>query len=215
MDCILNAYPQALKNDVEVVVMFTDASSEADKWVYYEQNLGLQYMLADGQEIILPYRYSVEDNYEQIAHLLTSRQRKIYHTLYTRNSNGYIREKHLKLLLESDLEEWEYPFIFRLTTEYVASILIIIYEYLCANDNRGLKQFCELNINQLLLGQSRMVSYWNEFYRRCDKWYYCNVDNYPGHWNKLRHYPGQKLYKEYLGYKREMRKPSYVINAHR
>ena len=103
-----------------------------------------------------------------------------------------MREKHLKFLLDNDRYEWIYPYILKLSDEYIMEIVELIYKKLSLRDTTLLKKFCVLNLQQFLKSHDRMISYWNEFYR--DRCY------------RYKEYVGRKLYKQCFGYSRSFEK---------
>lgn len=92
-------------------------------------------------------------------------QKEILYCIYTRGCNGYIREKYLKELLKLDFDYWAIPFIVKLSDEYIVEILEVIYDKLKIRNNDDIKRFCLENKNIINKSYSRMISYWNEFYR--------------------------------------------------
>lgn len=121
-------------------------------------------------------RYENIFNYESVIGKYFSRnnkkrvrknniQKEILYCIYTRSCNGYIREKYLKELLKLDFDYWAIPFIVKLSDEYIVEILEVIYDKLKIRNNDDIKRFCLENKNIINKSYSRMISYWNEFYR--------------------------------------------------
>ncbi|MDO5601290.1 MAG: hypothetical protein Q4G07_00845 [Oscillospiraceae bacterium] len=150
------------------------------------------YILQNGQVVSFPYRiYYVEDK-DGVPSVLTPTQKSIYHAIFSRSCNGFVREKHLRALLEGELQEWIYPYLLKLSDEYVMEIVECLYYGLRSKNTDRLKSFCVLNLQQFLRSHARMISYWNEFYRtRCYKY---------------KDYIGRKLYLECFGYSRSLEK---------
>lgn len=157
---------------------------------YTESNSNEECQLLDGSVIEYPYRmYFVDD--ENLYHNLRSKEEQlIYHCIFTRSCNGYVREKHLKAILEEDFPEWCIPYILKLSSEYIVEIVELIYEFLKEKDNSMFQAVCQNNPYLFRYYHSRMISYWNEFYRD-----YCN---------QYHNYVGHKLYKECFGYQKRM-----------
>lgn len=184
-------FPKALRDDVLMVEKYIPMK------LY--KNLGIgqseqycTYSLENGETISFPYRiYYMEDEIRISTHL-TQIQKTIYHAIYSRSYDGFVREKHLKFLLDNDRYKWVYPYILKLSDEYVMEIVELIYEKLYLRDTTSLKKFCVLNLQQFLKGHDRMISYWNEFYR--DRCY------------RYKEYVGRKLYKQCFGYSRSFEK---------
>ncbi len=163
----------------------------------HECELNIYYFL-NGDEIHFPYRiYNLDINDDDLKSL-TQTEQNIIHCIYTRSSNGYVREKHLKALLKTDFEEFALPYILKICDEYIVEILELTYEVLKDRDNNDLKQFCIENQKSFCTSHNRMISYWNEFYS--GRYYDKNVKIYP----KYKNYIGKKLFKEIFGYTRSL-----------
>lgn len=150
------------------------------------------FVLFNGQAISFPYRIYYMDKYETVSLQLSSCQRMIYHAIFTRSCDGFVREKHLKAILSEDFPTWVIPYIIKLTDEYVVEILDVTYKMLKKEKLEELQAFCVLNIQSFLKSHDRMISYWNEYYRNICPFY--------------RNYIGKKLYSECLGYTKSMEK---------
>ena len=106
--------------------------------------------------------------------------------LMSRSSDGYVREEHIKELLKTDLPEWAIPYVIKICDEYVIEILQTVYDSLSRQDCRKYKEICALNFEYIKRAHTRMISYWNEFYR----WDCYRYENYIG----------KKLYLDCFGY---------------
>ena len=156
--------------------------------VVSEERTNEEYILLDGSIITFPYRvYFIDD--EKIYNELEDKEEQfIYSCIYTRSCNGYVRQRHLRKIIENDFPQWCMPYILKLSSEYVVEIIEDIYEYMETRDNTLFQIFCENNPYVFRYLYSRMVSYWNEYYRyRCYKFH---------------NYVGYRLYKKCFGYSR-------------
>ena len=90
------------------------------------------------------------------------------------------------------IEQWVIPFIVKLCDEYVLEILEVIYNKWKERDNTDIQNFCLINKTAIRKSYSRMISYWNEYYR--------------GYENNFRKYLGRSLFRECLGYDRTFEK---------
>lgn len=147
------------------------------------------YILLDGSKIAFPYRIYFLDEQEAYDKLNTKEEKMIYHCIFTRSCDGYVREKHLKAILEGDFAEWCFPYILKLSGEYVVELLEIIYAAFRNRDNSLFQAFCMNNPYVFRYCHSRMISYWNEYYR--------------GKYPKYRNYVGRFLYRECFGYTKD------------
>lgn len=146
-----------------------------------------QFELLDGSMIQFPYRvYFVDDG---LCDCLNGvEEQLIYHCIFTRCCDGYVREKHLKAILAMDYPDWCMPYILKLSSEYVVELLNVIYASMENTDNSLFQAFCQNNPYLFKYYHSRMISYWNEYYRK--------------QWYRYHDYVGYKLYKECFGYEK-------------
>lgn len=142
------------------------------------------WLLPDGQAIAFPYRLYILDSVP--ASVFTPVQQTIYHCLFSRSCDGFVRERHIGALLEGEPPLWAIPYILKVCDEYVVEILELIYSRLAQRDTKWYRQLFSLNPRALLSGYSRMISYWNEYYRE--------------RWSSYRQYVGYRLYRECFGY---------------
>ncbi len=142
--------------------------------------------------VTIPYRIELQ---EFDTTTLTEHEKRMLYCVYTRHKDGYIREKYIKKILETELQEWEFPFILKLSEEYVYEILASIYNNLIGKDNRQLMEFAKNNKELLCKGYSKMLGYWNRFYRARNLGFH--------------NYIGRKLFYECFGYRRKYEKKRY------
>ena len=108
-------------------------------------------------------------------------ERDVYACLYTRHHNGYVRQRHLRSIVGIS-HPWVVPFVVQLIGEYVLEIVADIREGLSDLDVPGSSQraqyavFVAANPGFLDLTSSRVVSYWNCYYR----FEYPQLSEYPG-----------------------------------
>ena len=184
------AFPKESQNDAAIVFNLLNRK------IYSKVGLGTAdsicaYVLLDGQTIGFPDRiYGLEEFLNLSS--LTFEQKMIFHCIYSRSCDGFVREKHIQAILKEDYPDWCIPYILKLSDEYVVEILEVIYHELKDKDTDRIKMFCRLNMRSFLYGHARMISYWNEFYR--DRCYY------------YKNYIGKKLFEECFGYTRSMEK---------
>lgn len=181
-----NFFPAELTTDYDVVLSAIPKRTFHNCPIWFSEE-GIEYVLADNA-ITIPYRNYLLEPPESDISRLTELQKQILFCLYTRSSDGYLREKYIQKLLYSDFKEWCIPYIVKLCDEYVIEILYVIYKSLSEKPNEEIKSFCTVNKRTISKSYSRMISYWNEYYR---------ADNYD-----IQKYVGRKLFRECLGYNR-------------
>jgi hypothetical protein len=180
------AFPKELLKDVELVV------KEINERTYNNISLGVSgehmtYVL-DGKAIQFPIRMYFLELSDDIVAKFSQQQMSILHCIYSRNCNGYVRENHIKALLQSEFPGWSIPFIVKICDEYVVEILEDVYLGLQNQGGAGVKEFCVENKNVICKGHARMISYWNEYYR--------------GRFPVFQDYIGKKLFEDCFGYSR-------------
>ena len=178
-----------LTNDVVTVRNILPKTTYGNRFYVSEEKIEFKLSF---QTVNIPYRiYLTEPTDAEIA-TLSDVQKQILYCLYTRSCDGHLREKYVKKLLKSNIQEWCIPFIVKLCDEYVIEILYVIYESLRERENSDIKEFCINNKSTICRSNSRMISYWNEYYRKN----ICNLDEYVGN----------KLFRECIGYNTELEK---------
>ncbi len=152
---------------------------------FYDCSIDAVEYIQSGTSVRFPYRtYGNEPDEEFVENLNKERQLKLFCT-YTRHNDGYIREKYVKRILESNFDNHCIPYIVKLCDEYVIEILEVIYQFLKDRNNNDIKEFCQENKEAMKKSCSRMISYWNEYYRRENP--------------HLHKYVGVRLFKECFG----------------
>jgi len=171
-DTILKAFPTKLKNDVEVVLNILPLRENKiklfDGIIYKVENLihsSSFIVLLNSETLSIPYRlYFNEPNIED-ENKLTETQRAILNCIYTRHHNGHLRQKRLQMLRNKN-DIFTIPFSLQLLGEYVYEI----YEELDVHINETTinlyKQFIYENPIYWQRTESRMISYWNAYYRQ-------------------------------------------------
>ena len=180
------AFPEACASDVQAVFSALRSTSETprNELVFFFDRI-TDWLLPSGERVTLPYRILFGEQLHTGAKL-TPTQEIIWHCIGSRSLDGYARQSHIQALLATDLPEWALPYIIKICDEYVVEILQLVYTSLARRDCTAYKRICALNLDYIKLGHSRMISYWNEFYRRdCFKY---------------SEYVGKKLWRECFGY---------------
>ncbi|MFU8926465.1 hypothetical protein, partial [Acinetobacter puyangensis] len=98
--------------------------------------VGQRIVYLNGDILEIPYRvYNDLPNFSQLNNLSTQELSVIY-CLYSRHSDGYIRQEMVKKLIEIEFQDFMIPYIFLLVGEYVVEIINDIYPFI--EKNRGL-----------------------------------------------------------------------------
>ena len=181
-----NAFPESLRADIDIVLKQLPNKTMGNVSGATSDNV-IPYKL-DDCIIEIPYRMYLIETKDTVYDKLSQVQKQILCCIYTRSCNGFIRDKYVQKLLDMPLEQWAMPYIVKLCDEYVVEILETIYNNLKDRDNTDIQRFCLANKESISKSYSRMVSYWNEYYRE-QVW---SIDKYIG----------RSLFRECLGYNR-------------
>ncbi|MFD5794242.1 hypothetical protein ACFWIO_12015 [Streptomyces diastatochromogenes] len=130
------------------------------------------------EAVAIPYRIYQDEPPVDVVCSLTAVQRAILHCLYSRHSDGLVRQRHLEQLVGSE-EPWVVPFVVQLVGEYVLEILEAIQHGLSGMTSvQHLRygDFIAQNPAFFARTERRVVSYWSCYYR----WRFPIFGTYPG-----------------------------------
>lgn len=191
---LMDAFPKKIEKDVTVVL--DSISIENDiRNALIKNSPNILWTLENGEKICFPYRIYFEDSISS-DEIFSPIQKVIYHCIFSRSYNGYVRYEHIKELLETEAPDWAIPYIIKLCDEYVLGILELVYEKLDGIDTTKYRELCKLNLKQFVRGHNRMISYWNEYHR--------------GKCPNYQDYIGKVLYEQCFGYTKSMDKLSEI-----
>jgi len=191
---ILNAFPAALLQDVGKVIEILPFKGDdillADgkiHTIYNKIHSQEQLLYLDKEELKIPYRVYFNEPGLDKEKLLTGLQKTILHCIYLRHHNGYIRQRRLERLIDNT-EYFIIPFIFQLLGEYVMEILEVLEKHINPTTIHGYARFITENPKYWIQTESRMISYWNQYYR------YPMYPSYlPPKYPTRKEYVGQKI----------------------
>lgn len=169
-EIILNAFPRALKNDIESVLNILPFGDNEVKFRNGQKlklenliNSDFQTVYIDGELLKIPYRIYFNEPELEKENALNDLQKSILDCIFLRHHNGYIRQRRLEKLKKS--EYWVTPYTFQLLGEYVVEILDVFDQQLDDIRLESYKKFAIENATYYQLTECRMVSYWNEYHR--------------------------------------------------
>jgi len=131
-------------------------------------------VLVASEIVTIPYRiYNGEvptfpDSYASI-------ETQIVNCLYSRHHDGAVRQRHLSSLLAAQ-DDWVVPFVLQLAGEYVIEILQLLASHTHTLSRDEYSRFCAHNPRFIERTTSRIISYWDCYYRR----QYPRFEDYPG-----------------------------------
>ncbi len=173
-----SAFPSCVYDDLK------DLSQKLVLKAYYEGELSSSHPHVEvnvcNESMTIPYRVYYKEILETQWDALTDKQKVIFSCLNTRNSNGYVREKYLRFLLQSE-EVWCIPYILLLLGEYVSHISAVVMGQVELLDKTDYQKFA--SDNPILMDNLiyRTVSYWDCYYRHRPKGIndYRDLSSYP------------------------------------
>lgn len=170
-EILLNAFPRTLKKDVESVLNILPFEVNnvklSDGQFHNVENLihpDFQIVNLDGEVLKIPYRVYFNEPEIEKEQTLTNRQKLILNCIFLRHHNGYLRQSRLEKIENN--EYWLTPFTFQLLGEYVLEIIEVLDNQIDDNKLENYKRFVNDNQKYYQQTESRMISYWNEYYRR-------------------------------------------------
>ncbi len=121
-------------------------------------------VVVEGESLTIPYR--VYFNEPTLVHEknLSELQRTIVNAVYTRHHNGLIRQKRLQKLVNRK-DYWLTPFATRLLGEYVYEIIQELKHHINEHTFPMYGKFAGENPKFWQQTESRVISYWNEYFR--------------------------------------------------
>jgi hypothetical protein len=170
-DRILKAFPTALSADVKEVLEVLSLNNYkvklSDGQVRQIDNLihpSELYLTLEQEKLIIPYRLYFNEPDSESEKALTDKQKAILNCIFLRHHNGFLREQRLKQLIETK-EYWVIPFTIQLLGEYVYEILEVLDKHINEQNLNLYVKFIQENPKYWQQTESRMISYWNEYYR--------------------------------------------------
>ncbi|WBB63919.1 hypothetical protein O7599_15965 [Streptomyces sp. WMMC500] len=173
VDDLVAAFPHQLANDVRAVSAVMPAARIAPVSPFS--------VYVGDQAVAIPYRIYQDEPPVDVVRALTGVQQAILHCLYSRHSDGRVRQRHLERIASSD-EPWAVPFVVQLAGEYVLEILECIQHGLSDLLSKRPAQrlaygdFIAQNPWFFARTERRVVSYWSCYYR----WRFPVFGTYPG-----------------------------------
>lgn len=153
---LANAFPAPVRNDALIAL-----SAFPEPFLPLHSQFSVR---VAGEAVLIPSRI-----YYDVALIDTIRlsilQTELVDCLLTRHHNGFVRQRHLERIIGSP-NIWVPPFVIQLVGEYVIEILRVIDNNLGNLNLSNYEQFVRPNPEFTALTEHRVMSYWNEYYRR-------------------------------------------------
>lgn len=155
---IIQAFPSYLKENVLSLVGKTALQGEHPILHSFD-------VILNNERLTIPSRVYFEEPKGLWLWRLNKTELLILNCLFTRHHDGFIRQKRLKEIVLSD-EYWVTPFVMQLLGEYVQEILLTIEDNLSEKLVENFNRFIKENPKYFEATKSRLVSYWDCYYRR-------------------------------------------------
>lgn len=165
------AFPKELSKDVERITELLKIDDSIDNVSNFTYEISFK-----GQILMIPYRIYFDENIDVSNESLTVVQKNILNCIGLRHLDGRVRERYLKRI-GSNYTGFEVPYIFQLLGEYVLEIIEIVNTIIVNDRINDYLDFVIENPKYFKQTESRMISYWNCYYRR----QYWKLKNYPGY----------------------------------
>lgn len=165
---ISQAFPSYLNQDAAMLVDFL-----IKREACFEDILGEERVVLRGESLIIPKGVYFGQYHTQS---LTYLQEMMLNCLYLCHHNGFLREAYLRKVLQAK-EDFTLPYIALLFGDYVYEILEVLAKSLSNKNKEKLRNFLAENPLFKKRIESRMVSYWDCYYRTL----YPNLKEYIGY----------------------------------
>ncbi|MDY8137459.1 hypothetical protein [Aquimarina sp. 2201CG5-10] len=152
-----NSFPKILENEIENLLLLIKVNSE------HNAHWGYEFYLKNNP-LEMPSRIYWEEHRLMRSYNLSKTARKILACILTRHHNGYIREKYLKQIIDSN-EYWTLPYLVQLLGEYVAEILDSVWDNFDLVNSSHLVEFIQENEIYWHKTKQRIASYWDCYHR--------------------------------------------------
>ena len=151
-----------MRPDVDVAVLCLNRLYEDPEWLVSPDSIGP--IRLNGEELSIPFRVYFLEPEPDCSSGLTNVQQLILNAILSRSHNGYVREKCVRKLLQSD-EPWIPPFVLQLLGEYVLPIIRVVEDHSSVLKRSEYRDFVIENPAFFELLKQRIRSYWNCYYR--------------------------------------------------
>jgi hypothetical protein len=152
------AFPAAIESDVRAALGRMPACDVEPT----EGDIGP--VRINGEHLRIPHRIYSAEPYSVNIIGLSRQQRLILNALYSRHHDGHVREKNVRVLIDAE-EPWLPPFVIQMLGEYVVEIVQVLELHLVRLFREPYIRFLAENEPFFSLVSSRLVSYWDCYYR--------------------------------------------------
>lgn len=168
---LINSFPSSLRQDVEEAIKVLPANHNVlleNGQIHNVDSLihtAAHSVILDGEFLSIPYRIYFNEPTPEKEKLLTPLQRTILNCFYLRHHNGFVRQRRLEHIVKTT-DYFVIPYTFQLLGEYVIEVLEVLDRHINDKTIGNYIRFINENKKYWQQTESRMISYWNEYYRR-------------------------------------------------
>lgn len=167
---IYPAFPSSVHCEVMAILPYLRQHRHA------RLSIGTFDVLCMGEQLQIPIRIYTDIPRQNGFQNFSDTAKLLLYALYTRHSDGFIRQQMLRQLLKLSPNPMMIPFIFQLLGEYVIEILSDIEPFIQPQTQTLFTDFMQQNPAYWAKTERRIISYWNEYYRKI----YPNFNDYIG-----------------------------------
>jgi hypothetical protein len=159
------AFPREQRAGIDAVISIL--VNDRPRSYYLDDKIAtLPALNLSGSVVRIPYRIYLPEPDGGLVETLTPDQRVFLSCIYTRHFDGYIRERHLRWLLENTVDPVIVPFVVQLMGEYVSEICEVVANWPSDIPIANYLAFAEENPAFITLTCQHAMSYWAVFYGR-------------------------------------------------
>ena len=157
-ELLKSIFPNYLLDELNLIEKNLDFTSE--------QKLHKPFaVFIEGTQINIPQRSYLDSNQLKKIKFLRPIQKEISYCFFSRHHDGYIRQRCLEKILNSN-NYFVMPFIMQLLGEYVIEIIEVIYQNREGINKENLVKYIAENPKHYHVTRQRVYSYWNCNYRK-------------------------------------------------
>lgn len=164
-DELAHAFPFAVCKDALAALSVLSENRYSTRWKPFSLRLG-------NELISIPDRIYYDPPILQTVRL-NRLESELLDCLFTRHHDGFVRQKHLARIIQSQ-NIWIPCFVIPLIGEYVVEIIRVVQENLPGLKASVYADFVRANPDFLALTEQRVISYWDCYYRSIKR------EKYPG-----------------------------------
>ena len=159
---LLKSFPKELWwNVLSVIEVLYNSWNTENDWLFTKHYRTVKF---HNENLEINDRVYFKIPEKSLVDKLSKTEQKILNCILLYHHNWYIREENL-IQLKNTNEYWIIPYKIQLIWEYVYEILEVIYEDVSSKNKENYRLFISENPLYWNKIKSRVISYWNEYYR--------------------------------------------------